>query len=210
MHYVIDLKIEPYANALRAIRAAIASPDLILASVGESLLNANQDRHTKGLAPDGTPWAPLAKSTLYRAVEAKQGKVTTKASKLRGASSNIAAGQQIMANKAKRILYQYGDLLRFSYQVDGGQLRIGTTDYKAAWHHYGTGKYGTGRGPYTIRPKTKKALAFGGGLFSKVTHPGVPARPLIGFPDSDQSIAARIVAEHLATAAQNKGRKSGP
>lgn len=210
MHYVIDLKIQPYANALRAIRAAIASPDLILASVGESLLNANQDRHAKGLAPDGTPWAPLAKSTLYRAVEAKQGKVATKANKRRGASSNIAAGQQIMANKAKRILYQYGDLLRFSYQVDGGQLRIDTNDYKAVWHHYGTGKYGTGRGPYTIRPKTKKALAFGGGLFSKVTHPGVPARPLIGFPDSDQSIASRIVAEHLAKAAQNKGRNSGP
>lgn len=210
MHYIIDLQIAPYAHTLQALRQAINQPDRILASVGESLLNANQDRHAKGLAPDGTPWAPLARSTLYRAVEAKQSQVTTKANKKRGASSNIAAGQQIMANKAKRILYQYGDLLRFSYQVDGGQLRVGTNDYKAVWHHYGTGKYGTGRGPYTIRPKTKKALAFGGGLFSKVTHPGVPARPLIGFPASDQSITSRIVAEHLAKAAQNKGRNSGP
>lgn len=206
MHYVLDLQVEPYANALKAMRQAIDRPDRILASVGESLLNANQDRHAKNVAPDGTPWAPLAKSTLYKAVEAKQLQVTSIGNKRRGASSSIAAGQKIMANKAKRILYQYGDLLRFQYQLEGSSLLVGTADGKAAWHHFGTGKYGEGKGPYTIRPKTKKALAFGGGLFSKVTHPGVPARPLIGFPDSDQSIASRIVAEHLATAAQNKGR----
>jgi phage gpG-like protein len=208
VHYVIDLKIEPYANALRAMRAAIASPDLILASIGESLLNANQDRHAKGLAPDGTPWVPLAKSTLYRAVESKQ--LTSPGNTRRGAITNIAKAQKAMANKAARILYQYGDLLRFQYQVQGDQLRVGANDHKAPWHHFGTGNYGPKQSPYVIKPKNKKALAFGGGLFSKVTHPGVPARPLIGFPASDQSIAARIVAEHLAIAAQNKGRNSGP
>ncbi len=124
--------------------------------------------------------------------------------KKRGASSNIAAGQKIMANKAARILYQYGDLLRFSYQVTGGELRVGTNDHKAAWHHFGTGTHGEGKGPYTIRPKNRKALAFGGGVFSRATHPGVPARRLVGFPAGDQSIAARIVAEHLATAAAQK------
>lgn len=203
MHYVIDLQIEPYANVLESLRQNIAQPDLILSSVGESLLNANQDRHAKSQDPDGNPWAPLAKSTLYRAVEAKQG-VTSAGNKKRGASSNIAAGQKIMANKAARILYQYGDLLRFSYQVTGGMLRIGTNDHKAAWHHFGTGTHGEGKGPYTIRPKAKKALAFGGGVFSSVKHPGVPARRLIGFSANDQSIAARIVAEHLATAATQK------
>ena len=204
MHYVIDLQIEPYANVLKSLRKTIAQPGLILSSVGESLLNANQDRHAKGLDPDGNPWAPLAKSTLYRAVEAKQQRVTSIGNKKRGASSNIAAGQKIMANKAARILYQYGDLLRFAYDVDGGVLRVGTNDGKAAWHHFGTGTHGEGKGSYTIRPKNRKALAFGGGVFSRVTHPGVPARRLIGFPASDQSIAARIVAEHLATAADQK------
>ncbi|MBP8150221.1 MAG: phage virion morphogenesis protein [Limnohabitans sp.] len=204
MHYVIDLQIAPYANALKAISQAINKPGLILNSVGESLLNANQDRHAKGLAPDGTPWTPLARSTLYKAVDAKQHKITSIGNKKRGASSNIAAGQKAMANKAARILYQYGDLLRFQYQVGGDALRIGTNDHKAAWHHFGTGTHGEGKGPYTIRPKNRKALAFGGGIFRSVTHPGVPARPLIGFPEGDQSIAARIVAEHLATAAAKK------
>lgn len=204
MHYVIDLQIEPYANALKSLRQSIASPGLILSSVGESLLNANQDRHAKSLDPDGNPWAPLARSTLYRAVEAKQQRVTSIGNKKRGASSNIAAGQKIMAKKAARILYQYGDLLRFSYQVTGGELSVGTNDHKAAWHHFGTGTHGEGKGPYTIRPKNRKALAFGGGVFSRVTHPGVPARRLVGFPAGDQSIAARIVAEHLATAAAQK------
>lgn len=204
MHYVIDLQIEPYANALKSLQKAIAQPNRILSSVGESLLNANQDRHAKALDPDGQPWAPLARSTLYRAVEARQHEVTTIGNKKRGASSNIAAGQKIMANKAARILYQYGDLLRFSYQVNGDQLRIGTNDHKAAWHHFGTGSHGPSGQSYTIRPKSKKALAFGGGVFSQVTHPGVPARRLVGFPAGDQSIAARIVAEHLATAAAQK------
>lgn len=207
MHYVIDLQIEPYANLLAALRRAVNKPDRILASVGESLLNANQDRHTQGVAPDGTPWAPLARSTLYRAVDARQHQVTSIGNKRRGAASNLAKAGKIMENKAARILYQYGDLLRFAYQVQGDQLRVGTNDAKAAWHHYGTGTHGPGGQPYTIRPRAKKALAFGGGVYSSVSHPGVPARPLIGFPDSDQSIAARIVAEHLATAATANAKK---
>jgi phage gpG-like protein len=204
MHYAIDLQIEPYANVLKALRQTIASPGDILSSVGESLLNANQARHAKNLDPDGNPWAPLARSTLYRAVDAKQHEVTSIGNKRRGAMSSIAEGQKIMANKAAHILYQSGELLRFQPSIEGNVLRIGTNDQKAAWHHFGTGTHGEGKGPYTIRPKAKKALAFGGGIYSKVTHPGVPARRLVGFPAGDQSIAARIVAEHLATAAAQK------
>lgn len=69
---LIDLQTAPYANALKALHQTIARPRLILESVGLSLLNATQERHTCGLAPDGTPWAPLAKSTLYKAREARQ------------------------------------------------------------------------------------------------------------------------------------------
>lgn len=201
MHYTIDLQIAPYTGVLEALRRAASQPERILASVGESLLNANQDRHARAVAPDGTPWAPLARSTLYRAVENQQHRVTAIGNKRRGAASDPAKAQKIMGNKAARILYQYGDLLRFSYQVSGGQLRVGTNDAKAAWHHFGTGTHGPAGQPYTIRPRAKKALAFGGGVYRRVMHPGVPARPLIGFPASDQSITARIVTEHLAAAA---------
>lgn len=201
MQYIVDLQIQPYLHVLQALRQAASQPDLILANVGESLLTANRDRHSKGLAPDGTPWTPLARSTLYRAVDARQQQVTSAGNKRRGAASNVAKAQQIMATKAAHILYQNGDLLRFASQVQGGQLRIGTNDIKAPWHHYGTGTHGPKGQAYTIAPKAKKALAFGGGVYRKVTHPGVPARPLVGFPDSDRSITERIVAEHLATAA---------
>lgn len=207
MHYVIDLQIANYKNVLQAIRQAAQRPERILSSVGESLLTANQDRHRKGVAPDGTPWAPLARSTLYRAVDARQHQVTSIGNKRRGAMSNMAKAQKIMANKAARILYQYGDLLRFQPSVNGNVLRIGTNDGKAAWHHLGTGTHGPNGQPYTIRPKNRKALAFGGGIYAHVMHPGVPARPLVGFPASDQSIAARIVAEHLATSATAATRK---
>jgi phage gpG-like protein len=207
MQYVIDLQIGPYAHVLGALRREIAQPDRILASVGESLLNANQDRHARNVAPDGTPWAPLARTTLYRAVEARQSQVTSAGNTKRGAASNVAKAQKIMANKASRILYQYGDLLRFAYQVEGGQLRVGTNDAKAAWHHLGTGTHGPKGTPYAIRPRGKRALAFGGGVYKRVMHPGVPARPLVGFPTGDQTIVESIVAEHLAAAAQAAAQK---
>ncbi|MEY4505758.1 MAG: hypothetical protein RL297_336 [Pseudomonadota bacterium] len=45
----------------------------------------------KGLDPYGKPWAPLATSTLYRAIEAKEQSITRIGNKKRGASSNIAS-----------------------------------------------------------------------------------------------------------------------
>jgi hypothetical protein len=138
MHYSIDLQISPYSRVLEALRQVVSRPENILTSVGESLLNANQERHTRGVAPDGTPWAPLARSTLYRAVENQQHRVTSAGNKRRGATSDFAKAQKIMGNKAARILYQYGDLLRFAYQVSNGQLRVGTNDKKgrvaSLWH----------------------------------------------------------------------------
>ncbi|MDR2838924.1 MAG: phage virion morphogenesis protein [Azonexus sp.] len=73
-----------------------------------------------------------------------------------------------------RILYEHGDLLRFQYQVEGNTVRIGTNDWKGIFHHFGTRR--------TVR------------------HPGLPARPLAGFPASDQQIVADLVADHLTAA----------
>lgn len=207
MQYVIDLQIEPYLHVLESLQREITRPDRILASVGESLLNATQDRHARNVAPDGTPWAPLARSTLYRAVDARQHQVTSVGNTRRGAASNVAKAQKIMQAKASRLLYQYGDLLRFAYQVEGGQLRVGTNDVKAVWHHFGTGSHGPKGMPYAIRPRGKRALAFGGGVYKRVMHPGVPARPLVGFPAGDQVIVESIVADHLAAAAQAAAQK---
>ncbi|WKE64343.1 phage virion morphogenesis protein [Gallaecimonas kandeliae] len=37
-----------------------------MAAIGEYLLGSTQDRFDAGVAPDGTPWAPLRPSTLAR------------------------------------------------------------------------------------------------------------------------------------------------
>jgi len=96
------------------------------------------------------------------------------------------------------MLYDHGDLLRFFYQVDGDTLRIGTADWKAAFHHFGTK-------PYTITPKKAKALKFGGIYRKRVNHPGLPARLLVGFPTSDQQLVTDVIEDHL-TAVLNRVR----
>lgn len=55
-------------SALTGLQAA-ASPrgmQVILADIGEHLLNVHKDRFDEQRAPDGTPWAPLSPETLAR------------------------------------------------------------------------------------------------------------------------------------------------
>ena len=73
-----------------------------------------------------------------------------------------------------KILYEHGDLLRFHYQVAGDTLYIGTNDKKGVFHHFGTRR--------TAR------------------HPGLPARPLAGFPADDQRLVSDLIGDHLAEA----------
>lgn len=60
--------------------------------------------------------------------------------------------------------------------VAGGWVKIGSSDRKAPWHHFGTR-------PYTIKPRRAKVLRFmtaKGEAFSHlVRHPGLPSRPLL-------------------------------
>ena len=104
-----------------------------------------------------------------------------------------------LQNKRKpKILYDHGDLLRFHYQVLGDSLRIGTNDWKAAFHHFGTK-------PYTITAKKAKALKFGGMFRKRINHPGLPARQLVGFPASDRQLVVDVIEDHL-TAVLNRVR----
>jgi len=96
----------------------------------------------------------------------------------------------LQSKRKPKMLYDHGDLLRFQYQVEGETLRIGTADWKAVFHHFGTK-------PYTITPKKAKALKFGGMFRKRVNHPGLPARPLVGFPSSDQQLVSDVIEDHL-------------
>ncbi|CBJ40026.1 Putative bacteriophage tail completion protein S (GpS) (plasmid) [Ralstonia solanacearum CMR15] len=185
MQFTYEFQAEHLLRALNAVRQEVITPQQMLGSIGESLFRVNQERHDKGLAPDGTKWKPLSPLTIGTEVWKKQGESFRKAGQM-----SLATARKVQARRS-RILYGHGDLLgSFNYQVTGSVLRLGFSDEKAAWHHGGTK-------PYTITPKKAKALAFAGLVRKRVHHPGLPARPLIGFPASDEQLVADVTADHL-------------
>ncbi len=95
------------------------------------------------------------------------------------------------------VLKKTGDMLSaFHYSVTDDVLRLGfdgERDSKLANIHHG------GADPYTILPNAKKALAFMGIVRKRVNHPGLEARPLVGFPESDQKLAEDVIEDYLVT-----------
>ncbi|MFV8668073.1 phage virion morphogenesis protein [Ralstonia pseudosolanacearum] len=186
MQLTYEFQAEHLLQALSAVRQEVITPQQMLGSIGESLFRVNQERHDKGLAPDGTKWKPLSPLTIGTAVWQQQGQSFRKNGQM-----SLATARKVQARRGGRILYGNGDLLgSFNYQVTGAELRLGFSDEKAAWHHLGTK-------PYTITPKKAKALAFAGLVRKRVNHPGLTARPLVGFPASDEQLVADVTADHL-------------
>lgn len=110
MRFTIEFQADHLKRTLEAVRRAIATPQEMLGSIGEELLNANRDRHEKSLDPSGTPWKPLAASTLA-------------AGKRKGGP----------LNKTGRMLQT------LDYQVQGDTLRLGFDGgdgFKAKFHHF--------------------------------------------------------------------------
>lgn len=164
MHFTIEFQADHLINVLEAVRREIATPHDMLTSIGESLLPVNKLRHAQGLAPDGTKWTPLAPSTIKK------------------------------KRKPQMLRDQGGLLDNFNLQVHGNKLKLGTDDWKAVFHHFGTK-------PYVITPRKAKALKKSlnfVGPYRLVNHPGLPARPLVGFPASDQKLVLDVTDDHLA------------
>jgi phage gpG-like protein len=200
MQFTIEFQADHLVRALEAVRLEIATPAQMLGSMGESLLRVNQERHNQGLAPDGTKWKPLSPMTIGTSVWNKQAESFRKKGQM-----SIATARKVQARKS-RLLYDHGDMLgSFNYQVQGDELNLGFSDQKAVWHHFGTGTFGPKGAAYTISPKKAKALAFGGLVRKRVTHPGIPARQLVGFPASDQRLVSDVIEDHL-TAVLNRVR----
>jgi phage gpG-like protein len=84
-------------------------------------------------------------------------------------------------------------LANFHYQVKGNELRLGFDDgdgFPAIFHQEGSAAH-------TISANNKQALAFAGIVRKRVKHPGLPARPLVGFPESDRKLIEDVAADHL-------------
>lgn len=112
MQFTVELQADHLVRALEAVRLEIATPQEMLGSFGVSLLRVNQERHDKGLDPDGNPWKELAPSTL--------------------AEENRKGGP---LNKTGRML------ANFHYQVVGDTLRLGFDGgdgFKAKFHQDGS------------------------------------------------------------------------
>lgn len=164
MQFTVEIQAHHLTAIMQAIRSELSTPAGLLENVGEHLLNTNQERHDRGVDPDGRPWKELAPSTL--AAGARKGGPL---------------------NKTGRMLRS------LHYQVQGDVLKLGFDDgdgFKAKFHQDGSK-------PHEIRPKVAKALHFGGRFVRRVNHPGLPARTLLGFPLSDQSLVGDVVADHL-------------
>lgn len=80
---------------------------------------------------------------------------------------------------------------------DNDSAVVGSNKKYAAIHQFG----GKTRA-HEIRPRNKKALAFGGRVLSKVNHPGsdIPARPFLALDDSDVQEIEVTVADYLQDA----------
>ncbi len=79
---------------------------------------------------------------------------------------------------------------------DNDSATVGTNVEYAAIHHFG----GTTR-PHVIRPRHKKALAFGGRVFKKVNHPGskIPARPFLTLTPSEYAEIDNAIQQYFKT-----------
>lgn len=94
-----------------------------------------------------------------------------------------------------KILTETGRL-KASIQADSGinYARVGTNEPYAPIHQFG----GKTR-PHVIRPRNRKALAFGGRVVKSVNHPGsdIPARPFLQLTDPDRVRMLETVSSFL-------------
>lgn len=79
---------------------------------------------------------------------------------------------------------------------DNDNALVGTNVKYAAIHQFG----GQTR-PHEIRPRNKKALAFGGRVVKKVNHPGsdIPARPYLMLTEQDNAEIESTAEDYLRT-----------
>lgn len=200
MDIEISFEADHILRAMEAVRRAGETHESLLRAMGETLFKQNAERHLQGVGPDGQPWKPLADGTIGSRIWEKQNKSFREGSTQRGPMHSLKTAREVKAGA--RPLWRTGEMLSnsFHYQIIGDALHLGFDIDRAIWHHGGTK-------PYTISPRKAKALAFNGIAVRRVHHPGLPARPLIGFPDVDADLVAEECADYLKIALERaRGR----
>lgn len=105
-----------------------------------------------------------------------------------------------------KILQRSGGLASsIQQQFDQRQAVVGTNKVYAAIHQFG------GRTkPHVIRPRTKRALSFGGIVVRQVNHPGseIPARPFLRLTPGDLRDIMGAAQHHYVRALARNGLQS--
>jgi phage gpG-like protein len=187
MQIQIDLELRPLTQMYKGLQAYLQNKQQLLRSMGETLAVRNADRHLKGVDPDGAAWKPLSSSVTEAIVQKHLAKT-----KRKNAPTAKAIAKATAAAGNRRVLWDSGRMLNKSLhpEVSSDAVTIGFDVAYAAYHHYGTSSY-------TIRPKNKQALKFNGRILKSVLHPGLPARPLLGFPEGDKQAVVSLLDENI-------------
>lgn len=157
-------------EAMKSLERAGGNLEPAFQDIGEYLLISHRERYDKEQAPDGTPWEPLADSTLRRkmlkGVSRGKGKkrksMTTGKGTKAGAINALARGKILVESSDMR------DLMR--YQASGTGVQFGSDRIYFATQHFGD-------------PKRN-----------------IPAREVLGLSDQDQAEVLRIINAHLEQA----------
>ena len=182
-----EINLSSSLAATQAIAARLGNLGPVHRQIGELLVDSTRQRFARSMAPDGTAWRPLSDFTIAAFIAGFKGKRNwTKAGALSASGERRKASRKPLIGESRAlsttIFYEIGP---------DGSLSVGSPMEYAAWQQFGTGTF-AGGSPYTITPKSKKALAWPGGAHpvKSVQHPGIPARPFIGLSVDDESMMA--------------------
>lgn len=194
--------VAPSASPIKALLAKLNSGfSLEMGEVGASLRDSFRQTFAQGGRP--TTWKPLAPSTIAQKQElgallgypyaTKDGRqrVRRLAQLYHGQMNRSVTNVLIATGALRDSCVQKGAKDHVSRTTPFSQEE-GTTNWLGVLHHEG------GDRSYTITAKNKKVLKFMGGngkwrFRRSVTHPPLPARPILVFEDSDiQKVGDRL------------------
>lgn len=116
MQFTIEFQADHLSRSLAAVRREIATPHDMLGSIGESLFRVNQERHDKGLDPDGQPWKELAEST--KAAGKRKGGPLNRTGRMLANFHYQAAADSL------RLGFDGGDGFPAKYHQDGSRAHV--------------------------------------------------------------------------------------
>ncbi|MDI9407696.1 MAG: phage virion morphogenesis protein [Candidatus Pacebacteria bacterium] len=170
----ITVNDEQVLTALRNLAAKGVNMQPLFRDIGETLMESTKQRFETSTAPDGSRWAANSAVTIAAQL--------ANHSKTRNKNGSLSAkGRLIVANKKPLVSSGVmADTIRYAASGDG--VSIGTNRFSseitggAAVLQFGTGRAGRG-GAVTI-----------------------PARPFLGFSESDKTEVMAIIHHYLAVA----------